>query len=177
MSLFGAKTEEERKEQIQRGVVGLAGIGVGAGGAYAATFPLDAMYQKKLTRQAIQSSDKTKEALDHWKVLLQLEKGQLSLEDLPEEDREFYAQELADNSAELKVISRDPYKKKLSLDEMRHGSVSPLFEGVEKAKIRKDFLHKVHHPDTNLLLSAGATIGGIGANYLFDRLSQKENTE
>ena len=130
-SFFGKKTEEEKHEFMLKGLASLVGAGAGAGAGALASIPLDARYRKDLATSAVKDSQDKQVAKQNWKILLRLTRGQMRLEDLPENQRAFFEKELQDNRKILQSMKNNPQIAKNSLDELDKGIVRPLFPGAE----------------------------------------------
>ncbi|MGG4438247.1 hypothetical protein AAXE64_27230 [Priestia megaterium] len=177
LSLFGDKTEEEKQKELKLGLAALAGSGIGWQAGSLASLPLDARHQNKLTEEALQLTKDKEDALEHWRTLIKIERGQLSFDDLPEADRDFYRKEYAENIDDLKALARNPYELKRSMDDLKQGTVKPLFGKLPKATMRGDFPEKVRHPYSRMLPGIGGILGGIGAEVAMNQFLEKEDEE
>lgn len=156
-------------EDIPMGLAQLAGMGAGLGTGYLASFPLDKRYQNQLVKKSLAETRKKDEALHHWKTMLDLYKGKITLEDLPLEDRAFYTEQLKVNAKELEQMARSPRIAKNSLEEMGRGRLVPLFPDGGKAKMTRDFQTKVHAPGRKPLMGALSIAGFLGGGDLYRR--------
>jgi hypothetical protein len=163
------------RENLQVSLAHVAGTGAGLGIGTLASYPLDARYQNRLLENAKKAQVDNEMAKKHWITLLQLERRQITLNDLPANDREFYSNLWKENSQTLKELASDPLKAKRALEAFDR-KVIPIGDNLPKVKMTKDFAFKVRSPQARVLLGglglAGLIAGGKGAEKYF--LSRKE---
>lgn len=177
MSIIGGGSSEyTEKENRNITLAELGGGGIGAGAGLLASFPMDAMYQKKLVERSKQLNMDKEIAKRNWETLLQLYKGTLSLKDLPESQRDFFARQLEENADDLKHLSRNPLEAKKSLQEITHGIVEP-FTGADKPKMKGRFPYKVRSPLSPALPGAIGLAGMIGAGAGLRKLYDKDKVD
>lgn len=118
MPLFFRNQNISDEEQLKANLASLAGGAAGFAGGTTASIPFDASYQTKLLNQARQlEKDKTL-ARENWKTLLQIAKGHISLDDLPPNDREFFADQLVKQKKMLDFLIKNPLEAKNALDDL-----------------------------------------------------------
>lgn len=198
MSLFGGDSKLTPKEDITVGLAELGGGAVGLGVGALAGIPLDIRYQNKSVEQAQQLYNDRQASRKHWETLLDLTKGKLSLEDLPEEKRSFYEKQLKDLSDDLHFLKANPLEARKSLRSMTdtgevvkfpHNNKStlknifPQLGDVTPEKLRlispnantKLRLHKVRHPASRLLPGALGVVGFVSGGAALKNHYLKEN--
>lgn len=186
MSLFGGSPySAEQNNRIT--LAELAGGAVGAGGGYVASRISDERYKNKLLQEGLKTTRDKEIAEKNWKILLDLYKGNMTIEDLPLEKREFYTQQLEENAEDLKHLARNPKEARQSFEELRRGKVEPLFKH-EKApsrplfprsleEIRRPNPYAIHNPKTRFLPALMGMAGMWGAGSMLRKHYDKTNQE
>lgn len=167
------------RERIVMGLAELGGTTVGLQAGKLATIPIDAAYQKRLFKKGLERSKEKQESAETWKTLLDLQKGKINIEDLPETDREFFSNAWAENKKDLEYLSKRPHEAHQLLKKTQSGTVTPILGVDPKTKMTGFFPKKVRAPYGRILPSALGIAGFIGAgnmytNHLKNQESQDE---
>lgn len=128
MSLFGNNDNPLTKEQQTK--VTLAELGGGAVGAGLGALGgkvMNAANEKKTLIDGLAATKDKEVAEGNWRTLLSLQKGEITLEDLPVDQRKFFAKQLQENAGDLTYMANNYKGEKDLMNELRRGKVEPLF--------------------------------------------------
>jgi hypothetical protein len=132
MGIFDKKeldTKQDMKVNLAQLAGGVAGTGAGLLGIRMA----NGMNERQLLENAKQSTSDKEIAEKNWRILLDLKKGNIQLEDLPIGQREFFSKQLIENAEDLDFLIKDTREEKAALNALGGGKVVPLF-GEETPK-------------------------------------------
>lgn len=171
MALFSDDTTSELQDDVTKGLAQLGAGGAAFGAGHLLKYPIDAQYQRKLVQKALELNAIKDQSRENWNIMLKLYTGKLSMNDIPEERREFFQKLLKENADDLKYLSRNPHEVKQTLDQFNHGKVVPLFGD---AKMTRNFPDKVHSPTGKSVPGLLGLAGFYTAGQLYDHLHEND---
>ena len=178
MGLFSDNQEgftlqsDHKKDLAQLGGMG-AGILAGQLGA----LPFDAIYQKKLLQQGIANTENIRQSQTDWDILFRLYKGQMDIDDLPEEKRSYYTDLLKNKKDDLNYFSHRPDEARRAMDELDRGKVLPLFGKDQRVKMTRNFPAKVRSPVARTFSPVLGLAGFYGAGKFYDHVTKTDETD
>lgn len=200
MSLFDNKklsTEQDVKVNLAH----LAGGAAGAGLGYLASIPMTAHHENQLVQEGLKLTRDKEISEKNWNILVELKKGNITLEDMPISQRDFFAKQLEENAEDLDYLIKNPQELKRSMADLKGGKVQQLFgsETPKKGLFQRGgggvdlrpsnvvplfqdeskllFPHKVQYPKTKALAPLLGLVGAYGAGHLATQHYMKENEE
>lgn len=171
MALFSDDMTPSLQDDVNKGLAQLGAGGAALGAGQLLRYPIDARYQRKLVQKALELNAIKEQSHANWDTMLKLYRGKLSMEDIPEERREFFQKLLKENAADLKYLSQNPYEIKPTLEQFNRGKVIPLFG---EAKITKEFPDKIHSPAGKTLPGLLGLAGFYTAGQVYDHLHKND---
>lgn len=139
MSLFGEQSTVHSKEQQRKTTLAeLAGGGIGAGAGLIASKLGNLKYQERALKSGLSQTKDIQNAEKHWKTMLDLTNGKLTMQDVPFNKREFYQKQMEENTDDLNYMKEHPSKSPQLLQELGRGKVEKLFpDQAEPSKIKQ----------------------------------------
>lgn len=200
MSLF-ADSNSKLTDDLTVGTAQLGGGLAGLGAGYLARIPMDLHYENKLLQEGYrQNRRKNLDKID-WTRLINLANGTITLEDLPEDKRDYYSKLFKEHEKDLEYLTKNPQKAKEAFKEFDRGKVVPLFPGKTKVKINHLFpqfgsidpdklellndqsntrlkLHRNPHPRGKMVQATLGLAGFLGSGALMkEHLSKRKEKE
>lgn len=138
MGLFDQPNAEHTKEQKKKVILSeLGGATLGAGLGSLGVKIGDVHYQSQALKNGLKLTRAKEIAAKDWKTLFALSNGNLTLEDLPFENRKFFKQQLEENGEQLNYFKQHPRDALQGMKELQKGKVQRLFPNqAEPSKLK-----------------------------------------
>lgn len=177
MGLFGNESSGSFKEDVQKDLAQIGGLGAGVLAGKASAIPIDAHYQKKLLNQGLEKSEQILQSKTDWDILFKLYKGDLTIDDLPIGQRTYYTNLFKEKKDTLNYFSHRPNEAAGAMEDLARGQIVPLFGKDQSVKMTRNFPNKVHSRAGKILAPTMGLAGFYGASMLYDRLNQPDEND
>lgn len=186
----------ETKQRWQTTLAGIGGAAAGTGVGFLGSKIVDADYQKKMYEQGMRDARDKGIAAKNWETLLDLYDGNVTMNDLPPNKRDFFTKQLEENHEDLAYFRANPEVLKKEMDELKQGATPFSFFGDEKPMLRNflfkkypnfkgteivphgvkvQFPHDLHSPNSPRLISGLGLAGMALGAYAMEENHEKNN--